>query len=216
MSLLGHTVPLALVAAFFPPGLATVIWLLSLPRGQARALAYFAGAATCTIGSGIVILVLLESAGAVSDRHPALAASARLAVGVMLLIVSGALAARKSIGAARVGGSRDRPQRPRYGWIFVLGLAMWTPSFAYLAALEFIADAQLRLPVEAAHLLIVDAVILLMVELPLLIHSLAPGWATRQLQLVNDRIGRFARPIAVLAAGGGGLFLTVSGLRELV
>jgi len=115
-----------------------------------------------------------------------------------------------------LGFSRGRPERPRYGWIFILGVVMWTPSFAYLAALQLIAEAQLMPAARLLHLLVVDAVVLLMVELPLLVSSLAPRWSTRQLDLLAERVFRHAGPIALLAAGIGGLYLTLTGIRDLV
>jgi hypothetical protein len=136
VTLFAQTVPFALAAAFFPPGLAAVIWLLALPRGRARALTYLIGAATSTIGSGVAILMLLEGAGAVPDGHPGIVAYARTTVGAMLLVFGVVVAVRKSASETSQNWGARRPERPHFGWIFVLGVVMWTPSFAYLAALE--------------------------------------------------------------------------------
>ena len=64
----------------------------------------------------------------------------------------------------------------REGGIFLLGMAMWTPSFAYLAALEQIADAELGVAAVAVNLLVVDVVVLSAVEIPLVIYALRLRW----------------------------------------
>jgi len=216
VTLFAQTLPFALVAAFFPPGLAAVIWLLALPQGRARALTYLIGAATSTVGSGVAILLLLEGTGAVPDGHPGIVAGARMTVGTMLLVFGVLVAVRKSApGTSQNWGAR-RPTRPHFGWIFVLGVVMWTPSFTYLAALELIADNHLGPIGKAVHLFLVDGVVLLMVEVPLIVQAVAPRWAGRQLHVASERICLYTRPIAVLFASGGGLFLIATGLSELV
>jgi hypothetical protein len=217
MNVLVRTLPFALVAAFFPAGLAVVLWLLSLPRGRVRALVYFAGAATCTIGSGVAILTVVGEAGGVSEQHPAAIAGVRVAVGVILLGVAIIIASRPSRGTS---GPPARPRRlarqPRYGWIFVLGVAMWTPSFAYLAALGFLAEADLNAPARWAQLLLLDAVVLLMIEVPLIVHLLAPDWAERELERLSKAVAKRTRVIGMATAGGGGLYLIATGIRDVV
>jgi hypothetical protein len=217
MNVLVRTLPFALVAAFFPAGLAVVLWLLSLPRGRARALVYFAGAATCTIGAGVAILTVVGEAGAVPEQHPAAVAGVRVAVGVLLLGVAVIIASRRPGGTSALPARlRSWPKEPPYGWIFLLGVFMWTPSFAYLAALGFIAGADLKAAARWAQLLLVDAVVLLMVEVPLIVHVLAPDWAERKLERLSRAIAGRARPIGIVTAAAGGLYLIVTGIRDLV
>jgi hypothetical protein len=217
MNVFVRTLPFALVAAFFPAGLGVVLWLLSLPQGRARALVYFAGAATCTIGAGVAILTVVGEAGAVPEQHPAAVAAVRVAIGVILLAVAVIIVGRRS---SRTFGlpalSPGWAKQPRYGWIFLLGVVMWTPSFAYLAALGFIAGADLKAAARWAQLLLVDAVVLLMVEIPLIVHVLAPDWAERELERLSRAVTSRARPIGMVTAAAGGLYLVATGIRDLV
>ena len=178
---------------------------------------YFAGAATCTIGAGVAILTVVGEAGAVPEQHPAAVAGVRVAVGMILLGVAVIIAGRRSGGISGLPARpRSWPKQPRYGWIFLLGVVMWTPSFAYLAALGFIAGADLKAAARWAQLLLVDAVVLLMVEVPLIVHVLAPDWAERKLDRLSRAVTGRARPIGMVTAAGGGLYLIVTGIRDLV
>jgi Sap, sulfolipid-1-addressing protein len=217
VALLVEAVVFALVAAFFPAGLATVLWLLGLPQGRARAGVYLAGAACCTLGSGVVILILLGDEGGLPDQHPAVVASARLTLGVLLLVLGALIAARRSMTLfGRQDVTRARPKRLRYGWIFLLGVVMWTPSLAYVAALGLLAAADLSFARRAGLLVLVDAVVLFMVEVPLVIAWLAPKWVTAQLHRLSEVLITYARSIGLLTAGVGGLYLTVTALRDLI
>jgi hypothetical protein len=217
MSILLRTVPFALVAAFFPAGLAVVLWLLSLPQGRTRALAYLAGAATCTIGTGVAILTVVGEAGVAPDQHPTAVAGVRVAIGVILFGVGLVIGVRRASSETGFPAwLRTWPKQPHYGWIFLLGVVMWTPSFAYLVALGFIADADLTAAARWAQLLVIDAVVLGMIEVPLVVHALAPEWATKELRSISSAVARWARPIGVLSATGGGLYLIVTGVGDLV
>jgi hypothetical protein len=163
------TLPFALAAAFFPAGLAVMTWLLSVPPALQRGMTYLAGAAVSTVAGGMTIVVLLRVGG--SAEHPGVVGAFEIGVGVLLLSPDAGLAVGKptvdTTITANVHGGRLR--RGRQVGIFLLGVIMWTLSFAYLAALQLIAEAQLSMSGVALNLLIVDVVILSFVELPLIV-----------------------------------------------
>ena len=158
---LASTVPFALAAAFFPAGLATVIWLLSaLPPALRRGLAYLSGAAVTTVASGAIIVALMRGVGG-SAEHPGVLGGFEIGMGVVLMGLAVWFAVRKpTLHDPPTGAMGDGRLLLGEGGIFLLGMAMWTPSFAYLAALEQIADAELGVAAVAVNLLVVDVVVL--------------------------------------------------------
>jgi hypothetical protein len=213
-----ETLPFALAAAFFPAGLAAVVWALSGPAGLCRGLIYLAGAATGTVGSGLVILVLLHGSGVDSRRHPGIVAAAEVVAGVVLVLFAVALVKHRLNGrASPVGKAFSSPFR-RTGLVavFFLGVIMWTPSFAYLAALELIAAADVGVAREALNLAVVDAIILVTVEGALVVYSVRRGWASRNLELAHVWFQAHGWPVATIIAFGGGVYLLSRGLLELV
>jgi|SRR5579859_607593 len=213
-----ETLPFALAAAFFPAGLAAVAWSLSGPAGLRRGLVYLAGAATSTVGSGLVILVLLHGSGVDSRRSPEIVAAAEVAAGVVLVLFAVVLARRGLHGGPPGAGKTVSSLFRRTGLfaVFFLGVIMWTPSFAYLAALELIAAADLGLAREALNLAVVDAIILVTIEGALAVYSTKKDWASKNLELAHVWLQAHGWPVATVLAVGGGLYLLIRGVLGLV
>jgi hypothetical protein len=210
--ILPATIPFALAAASFPAGIATVMWLLSAPPALPRGVAYLSGAGVTTVISGVLILALMRSVGG-SDEHPGVTAGFEIGVGVVLLVLVLILAIRKpTLDARPRGGSSTR--RGHAG-IFLLGAAMWTPSFAYVAALQMIADAELSATGVALNLLIVDIVVLSLIEVPLVAYALAPDRAARVLGTVRTRVARLGWRLGASVAAIGGVYLILRGWQRL-
>ena len=213
-----ETLPFALAAAFFPAGLAAIAWSLSGPAGLRRGLVYLAGAATSTVGSGLVILVVLHGSGVDSRRHPGIVAAAEVVAGVVLVFFAVAVVRRHVTGRTPGVGTVVGALFARTGLlaVFMLGVIMWTPSFAYLAALELIAAADLGVVREALNLAAVDAIILVTVEGALVVYRMKADWASRNLEVGHVWLQAHGWPVATVIAFGGGLYLLSRGLLELV
>jgi hypothetical protein len=97
----------------------------------------------------------------------------------------------------------------------LLGMAMWTPSLAYVAAIDLIVDSRLNVPAQLLNLLLVDAIVLASVEVPLLLYVLAPRTVTAFLTALDAWVRRYAWQLGSLTAGGGGIFLVVRGWLQL-
>ncbi len=77
--------------------------------------------------------------------------------------------------------------------VFVVGIAMYTPSPTYLAALEIVASAKLSTAAAAAWIAFVMFLLLLTIEVPILLFWLAPGWTVPKLSALNQWLGRNGR-----------------------
>ena len=211
-------IPFAMAAALYPAGLAAVLWLLATPPGMRRGLVYLAGAATSTFGSGVVILAMLHGVENAPGRRSTIEGSVQVVIGGALIVVAAVLVVRRPRVADHGDAGPAAEPRLRAGGligIFLLGVTMWTPSFAYLAALQLIVDADLPLAAQAVNLVVIDVIILAGVELPLLLYRFASGPTTRALTAVQSVLRRHAWEIGAAAAGLGGGFLIVRGWLEL-
>lgn len=99
---------------------------------------------------------------------------------------------------------------------FVLGVVLYVlPSPIYIGAVKAIADANLSTADELGTLVVTVAVMLWMVELPLLMLLVVPARAASALEAVNLWFARHGRALAILAATVVGVYLIVKGVVHL-
>lgn len=99
---------------------------------------------------------------------------------------------------------------------FTLGIVLYVlPSPIYIGAVKAIADANSSAAAELASLVAVVAIMLWMVELPMLMLLVFPNWAVARLEAVNRWFVENGRTLAVLAAAGVGAYLVIKGVVQL-
>ena len=210
------TIPFALAAAFFPPALAVVVWLLATPPRMRRGLVYLSGAATSMVGSGIAILALLHGVESAPGRRGAIEGTVQIVLGAAFVLFGVALLVRRPRLAAPDRSAAVPKLRARgYVGIFLLGVVMWTPSFAYVGAIDLIVDSGLPLSGQVLNLLLVDVIVLSTVEVPLLVYAFAPSASTQMVTRLDRLVRRYGWQLGTVTAGGGGIFLLVRGWLEL-
>jgi hypothetical protein len=210
------TIPFAVAAAFFPPAVAVVLWLLASPPRFRRGLVYLSGAATSTLGSGAAILALLHAVEIAPGRTTAIEAMVQIVLGGAFLLFAGGLALRRPqlLQPDRAGAAHKLSARGYVG-IFLLGVAMWTPSVAYVAAIDLIVTSGLTLPSQILNLVVVVVIVLCPVELPLLLYRLAPAAVTEIVARIDTLVHRYFWQLGVITAAGGGTYLLVRGSVQL-
>jgi Sap, sulfolipid-1-addressing protein len=212
---------LALAASIYPPAVAAVIALGRGAQVRSRVFAFvFAGAAT-TYATGIVMLLVLEELGATGAHH--VTPSAAIDVGLAAILML--LAAYLHRGRPRAGAAPATPSKPskiaRYlesrRLAFVLGVTLYIlPSPIYIAAVKVIADAGMSTSSELLALVATVAVMLWLVELPMLMLLTVPGRASSGLERINTWFVRHGRQLAVVACAGAGIYLATRGLIDLL
>jgi hypothetical protein len=210
---------LALAASIYPPAVAAVI---ALGRGadvRLRVFMFVLAAALTTYAVGVAILFLLVDSGATGSIEWTPSAAIDLALGVAL----GLLAIRlwRKVKEPAVEKAKGPSKIERYlesrRLAFVLGVTLYIlPSPIYIGAVKAVADAKLSTRSELLGLLAVVAVMLWMVELPMLALLVVPGPAVTVLESVNLWFARNGRMLAVIAAAGAGVYLAVRGLSGLL
>jgi hypothetical protein len=212
---------LAFAASIYPPAVAAVIALGRGEQLRSRVFAFVVAAFATTYALGTVMLFLLEELGATSSQNRSPSAAIDLALGVLLIVLAVRLQ-RKRPGpdterASPSGSSKiDRYLESRR-LAFVLGITLYIfPSPIYVGAVKVIADAKLSATSELLDLAATVAVMLWLIEVPMLMLLMIPGRAERALDRTNRWFARSGRTVAIIASAGAGAYLAIKGLVDLI
>ncbi len=214
---------LALAASIYPPAVAAVIALGRGAEVRSRVFMFVLAAGLVTYAVGAVILYALIELGATGSHHLTPGAAVDVALGVLLILLAIRLRRKRPDPAAEEGVpvSATPSKIERYlesrRLSFVLGIVLYVlPSPIYIGAVKAIADANLSTSGELAALVGVVAVMLWMVELPMLMLLVVPDRAASTLERINLWFARNGRSLAIVAAAGVGVYLIVKGLHQLI
>jgi MFS family permease len=213
---------LALAASIYPPAVAAVIALGRGAEVRSRVFAFVLAAGLVTYAVGALILYALVELGATGSHHLTPGAAVDVALGVLLMLLALRLHRKRPDPAAAVAPASAAPSKiERYlesrRLAFVLGIVLYVlPSPIYIGAVKAIADANLSTSGELASLVGVVAVMLWMVELPMLMLLVVPDRAASTLERINLWFARNGRSVGIVAATAVGIYLIVKGLVQLV
>jgi len=99
---------------------------------------------------------------------------------------------------------------------FMLGIVLYVlPSPIYIAAVKSVADANASTGAELVSLVVVVAIMLWMIELPMVLLLAFPARAVATLEGVNRWFARNGRTLGILAAFAVGVYLIVKGIVQL-
>jgi hypothetical protein len=214
-----QAIPLALVSSLYPFGLVALLLLLSATRPRARSAVFLLGAAVCLLTVGFLFVFVLRGAGLNQGSNGTPRYGLRLGLGVLFLIGARVLAHRPP----RPKAATDQPSRVTKAVassgllaVFVVGVAMYTPSPTYLAALDVVAGTKMSTPAAVAWVLIVVALVLITIEIPILLYFVTPDRTVPILQAVNTWLERNGRALLVWVLAGLGIWQIVDGLVGLL
>jgi hypothetical protein len=211
---------LALAASIYPPALLAVIALGRGEQLKSRVFVFVLGALLVTYALGVLMLVVLDEVGATGPHHWAPSAALDLALGVALLGLAVHLQ-RKPLGPTDPADPAAPSKIARYlesrRLAFVLGVTLYVlPSPIYIAAVKTLADAHLAKSGELVALLVTVAVMLWLIELPMLMLLAFPDRAAGLLERSNRWFTDHRRQLGVAISAGVGLYLIVKGLAGLL
>ena len=211
---------LAFAASIYPPAVAAVIALGRGPQLRSRVFAFVFAAYATTYVSGTIMLLLLEELGATSTSSRTASAGLDLALGVLLIGLAVRLQMKRPDGTSHPSDPSKPSKIDRYlesrRLAFVLGITLYViPSPIYVGAVKAIADAKLSTTSELLDLAVTVAVMLWLIELPMLMLLIVPGRAERALDQINRWFARNGRRVAVIASAAAGAYLAVRGLADL-
>ncbi len=213
---------LALAASIYPPAVAAVIALGRGSEVRLRVVAFVLAGAITTYAMGVLLLFLLIELGLSGPKHRTPGGAFDLVVGVALLLL--ALRLHRHVpdpaqpsDPAKSSNSRIERYLQSLKLVFVLGVTLYIlPSPIYIGAVKAIADAKLSTSSELLWLAATVAVMLWLIELPMLMLLTFPGRAVTALEAVNTWFARHGRLVAVIASAAAGIYLLVRGLVDII
>ncbi len=213
---------MAFAASIYPPAVAAVIALGRGAQVRSRVFVFVFAAALTTYAMGALMLLALDELGATGPHHIAPSAAIDLALAAILMLLAYYLYRKRPQAGADPATPPGKPSKiARYlesrRLAFVLGVTLYIlPSPIYIAAVKAIADAGLSTSSELLALVATVAVMLWLIELPMLMLLAVPRRASSELERINAWFSRNGRLLAVVACVGAGLYLTVRGLADLI
>lgn len=226
---MGDVFLLAFLAALYPTLLAATTVMLMLSHPKRLLLGYLLGAAMTSIALGLVIVFTLRHSGISHTTQTTLGPGEDIALGCLALVVAYAL------GSERDESIRERrrerkvakgPQGPPR-WqqflgrgsarvTFAVGACLTLPGATYITALYRIADEELADPATAAVILAFNAIMLMLLEIPLLAYIVAPEWTPRAIERFKLKLRERGRAWGVRVAGALGLLMITRGVIALL
>jgi hypothetical protein len=210
---------LALLAALSPTALLIAAVYLGSARPRLVTAFYLAGAVLMSLIMGVILLVILRSANLQRPAEHTPRYELRLVLGIVILAAAVVVARRKP--------RPPDPDKPPKGIVsklvadpgplsaFLVGLLIFAPGVSFLAAVQVIATARASLDLTAIALIVVVVINVLLVWVPIVIHLVAPEFATRYLTAFNGWLRAHGKLIliCVLVAVGG--IMVVNGIYGL-
>jgi hypothetical protein len=213
---------LALAASIYPPAVAAVIALGRGAEVRSRVFAFVLAAGLITYAVGALLLYALVELGATGAHHLTPGAWVDVTLGVLLMLLALRLHRKRPDAAAASapagGGTPSKIERylESRRLAFLLGIVLYVlPSPIYVGAVKAIADANLSTTGELLDLIAVVAVMLWLIELPMLMLLVVPDRAADTLERINLWVARHGRTLAIVAAAGVGIYLIAKGVVQL-
>jgi hypothetical protein len=215
---LAQAVGLALLSALSPTALLIAAIYLGSARPGLTSMFYLAGAVAMSLVMGVVVLLVLRSAGLNHPDQHAARYGLRLGLGIVLLAAAVFVAARKprQPDPAKAHGLVSRMvAEPAPLSAFLVGLLVFAPGITFIAALQVIATASAGPDLTSLAVILVVVINVLLVWLPIMLHLIAPTATERRLKAFNHWIRAHGTTVLIgvlIVAGGIMVFDGIYGL----
>jgi hypothetical protein len=215
---LAQAAGLALLSALSPTALLIAAIYLGSARPGLTSMFYLAGAVAMSLVMGVVVLLVLRSAGLNHPDQHAARYGLRLGLGIVLLAAAVLVTARKprQPDPAKAHGLVSRMvAEPAPLSAFLVGLLVFAPGVTFIAALQVIATASAGPDLTSLAVILVVVINVLLVWLPIMLHLIAPTATERRLKAFNHWIRAHGTTVLIgvlIVAGGIMVFDGIYGL----
>jgi hypothetical protein len=219
----------SLTAAVNPTLVAATTVMLLLPSPKRLMFGYLLGAYMTSITIGCVIVLSLGESGAVSTTQNAVNPAADLVIGGLLLVIGFVLGTgrdrRYRERRAHKKGREEPKKTPRWQAAlgkgsarvtFVVGALLTLPGASYLAALDSVHKLNYGTVEDVLLVVMVNVIMLLLLEVPLLCFTIAPDWTPMALERAKGWFGRHGHTAAFIAVTTLGALLVIQGVVTLI
>lgn len=226
---MGDVFFLAFLAALYPTLLAATTVMLLMPHPKRLLLGYLLGAAMTSITLGLVIVFSLRHSGLAHTTKATLGPGEDIVLGCLALAIAYVLGTgrdrpleerRRARKAAK--GPQGPPRWQRFlgrgsaRVTFAVGACLTLPGATYITALYRIADEELTDPVTVAVVLGFNAIMLILLEVPLLAYTFAPDWTPQAIERFKHKLSERGRIWGVRVAAVLGVLMIARGLIALL
>jgi hypothetical protein len=217
---LAQAAGLALLSALSPTALLIAAIYLGSARPGLTSMFYLVGALAMSLVMGVVVLLILRSAGLNHPDQHAPRYGLRLGLGVVLLAAAVFVAARRrrhhDPAKAQHGLVSRMVAEPAPLSAFLVGLLVFAPGVTFIAALQVIATARAGPDLTFLAVILVVVINVLLVWLPIMLHLVAPKATERHLKAFNHWIQAHGTTVlmGVLTVAGG--IMVFDGIYGLV
>ncbi len=225
---MGHIVLLAFAAAIFPTLIACVAIMISRPEPRGLLLGFYLGGVIASVTSGVVVLAAFNDGKAVlgsTTSTPSPGVS--IVAGVVSLLLASLMASNR--GRALLDRWRSRHPRPPKEekgptWAerhlnrasarvaFAVGAAINLPGPFYLLALGDIASGSYSNPQQLGQIVLFNAIMFLLVELPLVGYLVRPEETAKQVAAFATWLNANGLRVMGWLVGAVGVSLIVQGI----
>jgi hypothetical protein len=221
----------ALTAALNPTLLGATTVMLLLDHPKRLLLGYLAGALLTSVTLGLVIVLALD--GSASTAQHQLSPAFDIALGCILVTIAFVIRPGHEQRPATWLADRQRRRKeakedtgpPKWQrtlskgsarTTFVVGALLTLPGASYLIGLHKIAGSDPSMVGAIVAVLAFNAIMLALLEVPLIGYAIAPEWTPRAVDRFRDWFARHARTLAYRAALAIGVLLIIRGLIYLL
>jgi hypothetical protein len=225
---MGRVFLFALTAALNPTLLTATTVMLLLPNSKRLMLGYLCGALTTGVLVGIAIVEWLSGSGVVSTTKNTVAPAIDIAFGLIALLAAYVVQSGRAARARehRQEKRADKPKKtPRWQealsggsarTTYLIGLVLSFPGASYLASLTEISKQGLGTFAMVLTVLAVNAVMLAVLEVPLISFAVAPEWTPNAIERFRAWMTRSGGKALVIALTLIGVLFVVRGIVSVV
>jgi Sap, sulfolipid-1-addressing protein len=232
---------LSLIAAIDPIRIGIVVLLISRPRPMISLLAFWLGGMVAGIAAALVLVVYLRDLtlsimrALLSAIGSPVAAHVRVAIGVLVLLIAGLIAARFRVGqhaqVRRTGGEgsvltlepdtrngsgrlsiRRQLEEGSLAVAFIAGVGWATPPVEYLAAIIAILASGTAAAAQVSAAVLFTVVAFTVAEIPLVSYLAMPEKTVAVVLRLHDWIRARRQAILAVFVCTFGVLLVVSGM----
>ena len=217
--MLAQAAGLALLSALSPTALLIAAIYLGSARPGLTSMFYLVGAVAMSLVMGVVVLLVLRSAGLNHPDQHAARYGLRLGLGVVLLAAAAFVAARRprQPDPAKAHGLVSRMvAEPAPLSAFLVGLLVFAPGVTFIAALQVIATASAGPDLTSLAVILVVVINVLLVWLPIMLHLIAPTATERRLKAFNHWIRAHGTTVLIGVLIVAGAIMVFDGIYGLV
>ena len=228
---MGDVFLLAFLAALYPTLLAATTVMLLLPHPKRLLLGYLCGAAMTSITLGLVIVFALRHAGLTKTTQVTLGPGEDIVLGCLALAIAFVLRSgrdRRLVERRRerkAAKGKDKAGPPRWQQAlgrgsarttFVVGALLTLPGATYITALYRISDENLADPLTVLVVLAFNAIMLMLLEVPLLAYTFAPDWTPKAIERFKHKLSERGRTWGIRIATTLGILMIARGVIALI